>query len=261
VADLPIEAVIWDYGGVISSPLFRGIGRFEADMGYPEGSVLELIFGDRSLSQAPARAPADGKAAASAGEGGYTGGEGGGDPCDGAVPESASAVTHDWHRLETGEIGLEEYFNGVMARAPTVLGRPIDLDAYRQFTRDMPLGIHWPVVHRIRRLRDVGLKVGLLTNNVKEFGSAWRATLPVDELFDTVVDSSEVGMRKPDRRIYLLTCDRLGVDPSLAVFVDDNRDNVDAARAVGMEAVHFGDEPLPAIKELDEILQRRGTRP
>jgi putative hydrolase of the HAD superfamily len=233
----PVEAVIWDYGGVISSPLFRGIGRFEADMGYPQGSVLELIFG----------------------EGSYVGAEGGGDPCDGAA-EAASAVTHDWHRLEVGDIGLDEYFNGVVARAPQVLGREIDLDAYRRFTRDMPLGIHWPVVHRIRRLRDDGLKVGLLTNNVKEFGSAWRATFPVDDLFEVVVDSSDVGMRKPDPRIYLLTCARLGVPPTASVFVDDNRDNVEAARAVGIEAVHFGDEPLPAITELDTILARRGTR-
>jgi putative hydrolase of the HAD superfamily len=238
VAD-PIEAVIWDYGGVISSPLFRGIGRFEADMGYPEGSILELIFGESAY---------------------MGGGEGGGDPCDGAAPEAASAVTHDWHRLEVGEIGLDEYLAGVVERAPQVLGRPIDLEAYRQFTRDMPLGIHWPVVHRIRRLQDEGLKLGLLTNNVKEFGSAWRSTFPVDELFDVVVDSSDVGLRKPDRRIYLLTCEQLGVDPSSAVFIDDNRDNVEAARAVGMDAVHFDDDPFAAISELDAILERRGTR-
>jgi putative hydrolase of the HAD superfamily len=234
----PVEAVIWDYGGVISSPLFRGIGRFEADMGYPQGSVLELIFG----------------------EGTYVVGDGGGDPCDGAA-EAASAVTHDWHRLEIGEIALDEYFAGVIARAPAVLGREIDLDAYRRFTRDMPLGIHWPVVHRIRRLREDGLKVALLTNNVKEFGSAWRSTFPVDELFEVVVDSSEVGMRKPDARIYLLTCERLGVAPKASVFVDDNRDNVEAARALGIEAIHFGDEPLAAISELDAIIERRQRRP
>jgi epoxide hydrolase-like predicted phosphatase len=237
----PIEAVIWDYGGVISSPLFRGIDRFEADMGYPPGSVLELIFGETA----------------------YIGTEGnprGGDPGDGAA-EAASAVTHDWHRLEVGEIGLEEYMAGVVERAPKILGREIDLDAYQRFTRDMPLGIHWPVVHRIRRLRADGLKAALLTNNVREFGSAWRSTFPVDELFEVVVDSSEVGMRKPDPRIYLLTCDRLHVDPAASVFVDDNRDNVVAARAVGIEAVHFGEEPLAALDELDAILDRRGTRP
>jgi putative hydrolase of the HAD superfamily len=237
VGSPPVEAVIWDYGGVISSPLFRGIGRFEADMGYPEGSVLELIFGESA----------------------YIGIEGGGDPCDGAPPEAASAVTHDWHRLETGEIGLDEYMAGVVERAPQVLGRPIDLDAYHQFTRDMPLGIHWPVVHRIRRLQTEGLKLALLTNNVKEFGAAWRSTFPVDELFQIVVDSSEVGVRKPDPRIYVLTCERLAVEPTAAVFVDDNRDNVEAARAVGIEAVQFGEDPLAVISELDAILDRRGT--
>jgi epoxide hydrolase-like predicted phosphatase len=239
--DAPVEAVIWDYGGVISSPLFRGIGRFETDMGYPPGSILELIFGETA----------------------YIGAEGnpaGGDPLDGGAAEAASAVTHDWHRLEVGEIAFDEYMTGVIERAPAVLGREIDIDAYQRFTRDMPLGIHWPVVHRIRRLRSDGLKVGLLTNNVKEFGSAWRATFPVDELFDTVVDSSEVGMRKPDPRIYRLTCERLAVTPAASVFVDDNGDNVESARAVGIEAIHFGDELLSAISELDAILERRGTR-
>jgi FMN phosphatase YigB (HAD superfamily) len=66
-------------------------------------------------------------------------------------------------------------------------------------------------------------------------------------------------MRKPDPRIYRLTCERLGVAPAASVFVDDNRDNVEAARAVGIEAVHFGDEPLGPLAELDAILGRRGT--
>jgi epoxide hydrolase-like predicted phosphatase len=104
------------------------------------------------------------------------------------------------------------------------------------------------------------MKLALLTNNVKEFGSAWRATFPVDELFAVVVDSSEVGVRKPDRRIYLLTCERLAIEPTSAVFIDDNRDNVEAARAVGMEAVQFGEDPVAVISELDAILERRGTR-
>ncbi len=66
-------------------------------------------------------------------------------------------------------------------------------------------------------------------------------------------------MRKPDPRIYRLTCERLDVTPSASVFVDDNRDNVDAARAVGIEAIHFGDEPLGPLTVLDTILERRGT--
>jgi epoxide hydrolase-like predicted phosphatase len=147
-----------------------------------------------------------------------------------------------------------------MQRAPEVLGKPIDMEAYRRFSREMPIGIHWPVVHRIRELKRDGLALALLTNNVKEFGDAWRATFPVDELFDVVVDSSAVGMRKPDERIYRLTCDRLGVEPTAAVFIDDNRDNVAAAHAVGMEVVHFGNGPWEAIAALDAILDRRGAR-
>jgi FMN phosphatase YigB (HAD superfamily) len=58
-----------------------------------------------------------------------------------------------------------------------------------------------------------------------------------------------------------LTCERIGVEPTATVFLDDNRDNVEAARALGMEAVHFGDLPIPSLAELDAILERRGTRP
>ena len=238
-----ISAVVWDFGGVISSPLFRGVDRFEIDMGYPEGSVLELLFGEAAYIGVEGRAV------------------GGGDPGDGAAPASASAVTHDWHRLEIGDLSLEEYFSGVMKRAPEVLGKAIDMEAYHRFSREMPMGIHWPVVHRIRELKRDGFALALLTNNVKEFGDAWRATFPVDELFEVVVDSSAVGMRKPDERIYRLTCERLNVEPTASVFVDDNRDNVAAARAVGMEAVHFGDDPWEALAALDAVLERRGVPP
>jgi putative hydrolase of the HAD superfamily len=237
VSPEPIEAVIWDYGGVISTPPFRGIGAFEREHGYPPGSVLELIFGDRA----------------------YIGAGGGGDPGDGTAPEAASVV-HDWHRLEIGELTMVEYMTGVAERAPEVIGRPLDFDAYRRFMRDMPIGVHWPVVHRIRELKQSGIRVALLTNNVKEFGEGWRSTFPVDELFEIVVDSSAVGMRKPDPRIYRLTCAQIDATPTVSVFLDDNLDNVNAARALGMEGVQVGEDPFAAIAELDAILERRGTR-
>lgn len=82
---------------------------------------------------------------------------------------------------------------------------------------------------------------------------------PIDELCDEVVDSSHVGMRKPDFEIYELTCARMNIAPTEAVFLDDNADNVAAARAVGMEAVHVVD-PEVALAELEAILERRGTR-
>jgi putative hydrolase of the HAD superfamily len=231
-----IEAVIFDYGGVFSTPLFRGIGDFEARMGYPHGSVLELLFGDKA----------------------YIGLEGAEHRVERDVPPEA--VTHDWHRLEVGELTLTEWFDGVRARAPEVLGTDIDMAAYLQFMADMPIGVHWPIVHRARELKADGTTIALLTNNVAEWGDNWRATIPVDELFEVVVDSSAVRLRKPDPRIYLLTCERVGVTPDAAVFLDDNHDNVAAARALGMETVQVGDDPFAAVAELDAILDRRGTR-
>jgi putative hydrolase of the HAD superfamily len=234
-----IEAVIFDYGGVFSSPLFRGIGKFETDMGYPPGAVLELLFGDK----------------------GYIGVEGWGHATDADVAASvgSESVTHDWHRMEIGEMTLDDWFAGIRARAPEVLGQPIDMDAYLTFMAEMPVGVHWPVVHRARKLIADGVPIALLTNNVKEWGDHWRATFPVDELFEVVVDSCEVGMRKPDARIYLLTCERIGVAPEASVFIDDNAENIAAARALGMETVHFGEDPFAAVAELDAILERRGV--
>jgi putative hydrolase of the HAD superfamily len=235
-----IEAVIFDYGGVFSGPLFRGIGKFEADMGYPPGGVLELLFGDK----------------------GYIGVEGWGYAADDPEPKPASIEwTHDFHRMEIGELTLDDWFAGVQARAPEILGRPIDMDAYFTFMAEMPVSVHWPVVHRARELLASGTPIALLTNNVKEWGDHWRATFPVDELFEIIVDSSAVGMRKPDPRIYLLTCERLGVAPEASVFIDDNAENVGAARALGMETVRFGEDPFAAMAELDAILERRGTAP
>ena len=218
----PIEAVIFDYGGVISVRLLGDLSEFEAAMGYPRGSVTELMFG-------PAAGDGD--------------------------------VVHDFHRLETGELSLAEYLGGLERRAPEVLGRPLDLEAYQAFTATSAIAVHWPVVHRVRRLRDDGMRLALLTNNVREFGGAWRATFPVDELFPTVVDSSEVGMRKPDLAIYEHTSALLEVEPTAAVFLDDIPENVAAAEALGIETVHVGRDPLESLAELDAILDRRGVRP
>lgn len=228
-----IEAVIFDYGGVFSTPLFRGIGDFEARMGYPSGSVLELLFGDKA----------------------YVGVEGAAHRVERELP--IATVEHDWHRLEIGALTLDEWFAGVQRRAPEVLGTDIDMGAYLQFMAEMPIGVHWPIVHRARSLKAAGTPIALLTNNVAEWGDHWRSTFPVDELFEIVVDSSAVRLRKPDPAIYLLTCERIGVDPGASVFLDDNADNIAAARALGMETVQVGEDPFAAVAELDEILARR----
>jgi putative hydrolase of the HAD superfamily len=244
-----IKAVIFDYGGVISSPLFRGIGEFETAEGYRKGSLLQLLFGETHYIGVHGRSVADEVAAELTDEVAA-------DP-DSLESEGEADDVPAWHRLERGEIDMATYYAMIVERAPHVLGRTIDFDAYSRFMRSSAPGVHWQVVHRIRELQGtVGL--GLLTNNVKEFGEHWRATFPIDELFEVIVDSSHVGMRKPEPEIYLLTCAQLAVEPGEAVFVDDNADNIAAARALGMETVHFGDDPRVALAELDAILERRG---
>ena len=194
-----ISTVIFDFGGVISSPLFVGIGAFEEAEGYPKGSLLQLLFGEthyigvegsrrrrRDRATIPTRPKHEGE-----------------------VDDEP-----DWHLLEKGQLDVATYFERMVEKAPRdPRDRPIDMEAYGRFWRQTAPGVHWMVVHKIRELKDRGLRLGLLTNNVKEFGEHWRTMFPLDELCEEVVDSSHVGMRKPDRGIYELTCTRMGIEP------------------------------------------------
>ena len=237
-----ISTAIFDFGGVISSPLFVGIGAFEAAEGYPKGSLLQLLFGETHYIGVEGRAVAEAIA----------------DDPDAAEASGAIGDEPDWHLLEKGQIDVATYFSRLSERAPSILGTEIDMEAYARFWRSSAPGVHWMVVHKIRELKARGVRLGLLTNNVKEFGEHWRTMFPLDELFEEVVDSSHVGMRKPERGIYELTCARMGVLPTETVFIDDNADNVAAARAYGMEAVHFQEDPWDALAALDAVLERRG---
>src|SRR5262249_3265317 len=106
----------------------------------------------------------------------------------------------------------------------------------------------------VRRLRSDGYRVGLVTNNVKEGSGAWRAMLPLDQLVEVVIDSSAVGLRKPDPRICHLALDELGgIAPGRAVFLDDAPGNVAGAEAAGLRAILVGD-PDEAIQELRRVL-------
>ena len=162
---------------------------------------------------------------------------------------------HAWHRLERGEISIRDARDAIMADARA---EGIELDPVEVLTRmaggDGP---RTALVERTRALRDAGYRLGLVTNNAKEFGPAWKPVLPLDELFHAVVDSSEVGVRKPDPAIYLLALERVGgIAPERAVFVDDFAGNVAAARALGMQGILVGADPRSAIAELDAILAR-----
>jgi epoxide hydrolase-like predicted phosphatase len=93
-------------------------------------------------------------------------------------------------------------------------------------------------------------KTAILTNNVREW-TDWREWVEA-HIFDLIVDSSEVGMRKPEPEIYLLTCEKLGVKPERAAFVDDIPTNIEGATAVGLHAIQFTttDEVIDALRPL-----------
>ena len=136
---------------------------------------------------------------------------------------------HPWHQVERGEMAILEWAAEVteMGRAR---GIDVDFGPLQTMLGDMTL--NEPIIERVRTLRSDGFRTGLITNNVREGSATWRAMLPLDELFEVVVDSSEVGMRKPNPAIFHHTLALLGgVLPPQAVFLDDSPGNVAGARA------------------------------
>jgi epoxide hydrolase-like predicted phosphatase len=161
---------------------------------------------------------------------------------------------HPWHRLERGEITLPEWLAAVQAEADEA-GRTLDLTPLQTLLAD--LIVHDDVVGHIAALRADGYRTALVTNNVREGAAAWRAMIPVDDLFDVVVDSSSVGMRKPNPAIFTHTLDLLGgVAPGKAVFLDDVEGNLAGARLAGLHTILVGDPPGPALVALDRLLGR-----
>ena len=162
---------------------------------------------------------------------------------------------HPWHCLERGEITLDEARSRIIA-----LGRAegVDTDPFRLFRRLAREGGSGPraaFVDRARALRKAGYRTGLVTNNAREFRDGWRRMVPVDELFEVIVDSSEVGVRKPDRRIFELALERLdGIAPERAMFLDDHPGNVSAAELIGIRGVLVESDPSAALAALDALL-------
>ncbi len=102
----------------------------------------------------------------------------------------------------------------------------------------------------IGRIRERGLSVAALTNN---WASEQREPSPVRDLFDVFVESSVVGLRKPDPRIYQHACSEIGVTPGEAVFLDDIGRNLKTARQLGMATIKVAD-PDRALAELEQVL-------
>ena len=162
---------------------------------------------------------------------------------------------HPWHRAERGELTLEEARQLIMSETRAA-GH--ELDVFDLLASMGGSGIRDDMVERVRRLRTDGVRTAMITNNVVEFRDYWRSMIPLDDLFEVVVDSSEVGMRKPDPRIYTMVLEQLGSEPSRSIFLDDHPGNIAGAEACGLRGVLVTADYANAIAELDGLLGRPG---
>jgi putative hydrolase of the HAD superfamily len=154
--------------------------------------------------------------------------------------------------LEVGAITEGEFLATLERELTAIVDRPVTLHGFGE--RYMAaLDPNEALFAHYRTLHERGVRFAMLTNNVREWEPLWRTKLPVDEIFETVVDSGFVGLRKPDRAIYELVLERLDLPAEACVFVDDLAVNVEAARALGFPVVHFRDTEQ-AIAELDALL-------
>jgi len=153
-------------------------------------------------------------------------------------------------RLEKGEVSEPQFLEDLSWALEDELGHRPHLQRFREIYF-AALHANEPMIDVMRAARDRGYKMAILTNNVREWEEVWRAKLPVDEIFELVVDSAWVGLRKPDPKIYELTMERLGgLAPEEHLFVDDNDLNIKAARELGLHAVHFrsNEQAIPEIE-------------
>jgi putative hydrolase of the HAD superfamily len=158
---------------------------------------------------------------------------------------------HPLYELERGRVSEAAFLEALTSELEPELGQRPQLHRFSEIYFDA-LEVNEPMLGVMHDASERGFRMALLTNNIREWEPLWRAMLPVDEIFEVVVDSAFVGMRKPEPEIYELTVERLGdgISPGDCLFVDDVEVNVDAARNLGMRVVHFqsNDQAIPEIR-------------
>jgi len=208
---IAIQAVISDFGGVLTSPLLDSFGAFERSSGIKGEELGNAI---------------------------------------GAI--CARGGENPLFELETGRMTEAEFLSQLGDELTAAVGREVHLRSFTE-TFFAELQPNERMIDYMRRLKGRGRRLAICTNNVREWEARWRAMLPIDEIFDTVVDSAFVGMRKPDPEIYRLTLERLGVPAAQALFIDDVELNCEGARELGIRSVWFR-ETEQAIAEIEAAL-------
>ncbi|MGX9390384.1 HAD-IA family hydrolase [Nitrobacteraceae bacterium UC4446_H13] len=188
-----IEAVIFDFGGVITSSPFDAFARFETERGLPADIIRRT--------------------------------------------NAANHLENAWAKFERAEVDLDA-FDELFAAESLALGAEVrGRDVLPLLSGDL----RPEMVEALRRIK-AKFKTGCITNNLPNnaIGSASGRTLYVAEvmaLFDHVIESAKIGLRKPDPRIYQMMIEVLGVDPKNCVYLDDLGVNLKPARAMGMTTI------------------------
>ena len=161
---------------------------------------------------------------------------------------------HPLFELEKGRLTEADFLAQIRKALEPELGHAPEMHGFKEIYFEA-LDPNQPMIELMRETKARGYRMALLTNNVREWEPLWRSMLPVDEIFELVVDSAFVGIRKPEPPIYELTVERLGdgIGASECLFVDDVLVNIEAAQELGMAAVHFRDNEQ-AIAEIRAAL-------
>jgi putative hydrolase of the HAD superfamily len=160
------------------------------------------------------------------------------------------------YAMERGEMAEADFLERLNDGLEPLLGHRPELHRFREVYFEA-LHPNQPMIELMQELKAAGKRMAMLTNNVREWEPVWRPMLPVDEIFETVVDSGFVGCRKPEARIYEMTLERLGLPGEACLFVDDLLPNIEGARKAGLTAVHYRDNE----QAIAEIRQHLGNRP
>jgi putative hydrolase of the HAD superfamily len=207
-----IEAIVSDFGGVLTTPLIQSFMAFQDETGISAETL--------------------GKAMQIAAE------------ANGENP---------LFEMERGEITEVEFLAQLTDCLEPLLGHRPEMHRFKEIYFEA-LQPNPPMIELMRELKSEGYQMAMLTNNVREWEPLWRSMLPVDEIFETVVDSAFVGCRKPESQIYRLTLERIGRSAESCLFVDDVLVNCEGARKAGLHAVHFQDNEQ-ASAEIRATLQ------
>ena len=151
--------------------------------------------------------------------------------------------------MERGEITEDAFLVLLTEHLEPLLGHHPEMHRFREIYFEA-LQPNPQMIELMRELKGKGYRMAMLTNNVREWEPLWRSMLPVDEIFETVVDSGFVGCRKPESKIYALTLERLSEPAEACLFIDDVLVNCEGARKAGLQAVHFQDneQAIPEIR-------------